>query len=67
MVGKHSSRLCEHCRELETAEHVLLVCGLYGEERRLMREGLRRLRMDGGDERHILRCLESSGGKEGSF
>lgn len=23
--------------------------------------------MDGGDERGILRCLESSGGKEGSF
>lgn len=67
MVGKHSSRLCEHCRELETTERVCLVCGLYGEEMRLVREGLRRLGMDGGGEWDILRCLESSGGKEGSF
>lgn len=43
---------------------MLLVCGWYGEERKLMREGLRRIGMDGGDKRIILRFLESSGGRQ---
>lgn len=32
-----------------------------------MREELRRIGMDGEDERGIFRCLESSGGKEEVF
>lgn len=44
-----------------------MLCRRDGEERRPVREGLRRMGMDGGDVRGVLRCLKSSGGREDVF
>lgn len=38
-----------------------------GDERRLVREGLRRMGTDGEDKRDILKCLESSASRRDVF
>lgn len=38
-----------------------------GDERRLVREGLRRMGTDGDDKRDILKCLESSASRREVF
>ncbi|XP_057691989.1 uncharacterized protein LOC130915851 [Corythoichthys intestinalis] len=32
-IGKHKDGKCKHCGERETVEHILMVCGKYGEQR----------------------------------
>lgn len=42
IVGKHPPELlCNYCDELETTDHIILLCKQNSEERKLMVDGLR--------------------------
>ena len=55
LVGRHQSGLCEGCREEEeTVEHVLLGCRAYEGQRRVMRDKLRGVGVQGFELKDIL-------------
>lgn len=49
IVGKHPPELlCKYCDELETTDHIILLCKQNSEERKLMMDGPRTLVTVGG-------------------
>ncbi len=43
---KHPTGLCEHCGEEESVEHVICVCQKYTNERKIMKNELRKMGVD---------------------
>ncbi len=57
---KHPTRLCEHCGEEESVEHVICVCQKYTNEKEIMKNELRKMGVDELKLKNIItRGLES--------